>query len=161
MQARKFERAQAAFEKVLNGPSNELADRVKLHLSAIQQALARTSTSFKTPEEHYDYAISLMNAGDYDGTRQHLERLGKQYPKADYVWYGLAALAALSGQAEESIRTLDTAIRLNAANRIHARNDSDFQNLLDDPRFTELLYPEAGSEPPPPPSPPARSRRRK
>jgi hypothetical protein len=26
--------------------------------------------------------------------------------------------------------------------RFQARNDSDFRNMADDPRFTELLYPE-------------------
>jgi hypothetical protein len=31
---------------------------------------------------------------------------------------------------------------LNARNRIQARSDSDFQDMADDPRFTELLYPE-------------------
>ena len=30
--------------------------------------------------------------------------------------------------------------------RFQARNDSDFQNLAEDPRFTELLYPDPGAE---------------
>jgi len=33
---------------------------------------------------------------------------------------------------------------LNPQNRFQARNDSDFQQMADDPRFTELLYPEPG-----------------
>ena len=40
------------------------------------------------------------------------------------------------------------AIRLNPANRYQARNDSDFKNLADDPRFTELLYPDTSAEAP-------------
>ena len=40
----------------------------------------------------------------------------------------------------------DEAIRLNPANRYQARNDSDFKNLADDPRFTELLYPDTSTE---------------
>jgi hypothetical protein len=35
---------------------------------------------------------------------------------------------------------------LNAQLRFKARNDSDFQNLAEDPRFTELLYPDPGGE---------------
>ena len=42
------------------------------------------------------------------------------------------------------MKHLGEAIRLNPGNRIQARNDSDFQSLFDDPRFTELLYPETG-----------------
>ena len=142
MQERKFERARAVFQKVAAGPSKELAERVAVHLNAIQQALARTSTTFKSPEEHYDYAVALMNQGDYDGAREHLEKMAKQQPKADYVQYGLAALNALQGRQEEAMKHMMDAIRLNPSNRIQARNDNDFQNLLDDPRFTELLYPE-------------------
>ena len=41
---------------------------------------------------------------------------------------------------------LDEALRLNSQLRFQARNDSDFQNLAEDPRFTELLYPDPGAE---------------
>ena len=142
MQERKFERAKAIFQKVAAGPSKELAERVAVHLNAISQALARSSTTFKSAEEHYDYAVALMNQSDYDGARDHLEKMAKQQPKSDYVWYGLAALNALQGRGEEAMKQLTEAIRLNPNNRIQARNDADFTNMLDDPRFTELLYPE-------------------
>jgi len=144
MQERKFERAKSVLMKVAQGPSKELAERVSVHLNACNQALARSSTSFKSSEEHYDYAISLMNAGDYESAREHLEKMSKQNAKTDYVWYGLAALASLESKPEECMRHLGEAIRLNAQNRLQARNDSDFQNMFDDPRFTELLYPEPG-----------------
>jgi tetratricopeptide (TPR) repeat protein len=142
MQGHKFERAKALLEKVVAGPSRELADRAAVHLHTCEQQLARTATAFKTPAEHYDYAVSLMNAGDHDGAREHLEKILKQTPGADYALYGLAVLECLSGRVEESLKRLEQAIRLNPANRFQARNDSDFQNLADDPRFTELLYPE-------------------
>src|SRR4051794_29915815 len=85
MQERKFERARAAFQKVVSGPSKELADRVSVHLSTVNQYIAREGASdrFKSAEEHYDYAISLLNTGDYDSAREHLEKLTKQSPKAD------------------------------------------------------------------------------
>ncbi|MGH9668938.1 MAG: tetratricopeptide repeat protein [Terriglobales bacterium] len=147
MQAHKFERAQALLEKVVVGPSRELADRAAVHLHTCEQHLARTATAFKTPAEHYDYAVSLMNAGDHDGARAHLEKILKQAPGADYALYGLAVLECLTGRVEESLKRLDQAIRQNPANRYQARNDSDFQNLADDPRFTELLYPEPEAAP--------------
>lgn len=143
MQERKFERAKALFEKVMAAGSRELADRAAVHLNTCQQQLARASNSgFKSAEEHYDYVISLMNAADYEGARTHLEKLQKQVPKADYVWYGMAVLDCLTHHYEPALKNLEQAIKLNAANRYHARNESDFQNMADDPRFTELLYPE-------------------
>ena len=96
MQTHKFDRAKDIFEKVIEGPSVELADRARLHINVCNQQLAKTSTSFKTPEEHYDYAISLTNSGDYEEARNHLAKLVKQYPKADYGYYGLAVLDCLT-----------------------------------------------------------------
>jgi tetratricopeptide (TPR) repeat protein len=147
LQEHKFEKAKGLLQKVLPGPSRQLADRASVHINACEQHLEKAATQFKTPEEHYDFAVSLMNVGDYVGAREHLEKLGKQVPKADYVAYGLAALDCLTGHPEDSLRHLNDAIQLNALLRFQARNDSDFQNLAEDPRFTELLYPDPGGEP--------------
>jgi tetratricopeptide (TPR) repeat protein len=147
MQEHKFEKAKPHFQKVLAGPTKELCDRATVHLNICNQHLERSAaTQFKTPEEHFDFAVSLMNVGDYVTAREHLEKLLKQNSKADYVIYGLAALECLTGRVEESLRHLDEALRLNAQLRFQARNDSDFQNLAEDPRFTELLYPDPGGE---------------
>ncbi len=146
MQERKFDRAKGMLQKVLEGPSRELADRAAVHLNICNRELGRSATTFKTPEEHYDYAVSLMNQGNYEEARAHLEKILKQTPKADYALYGLALLDCLTGKVEDALRHLDESIRLNPQNRYQARNDSDFQNLADDPRFTELLYPEPGTD---------------
>jgi tetratricopeptide (TPR) repeat protein len=147
MQEHKFDKAKPHFQKVVAGPSKELIDRANVHLSICNQHLERAaSTQFKTAEEHFDYAVSLMNDGDYVTAREHLEKLLKQNAKSDYVVYGLAALDCLTGHVEDSLKHLDEALRLNAQLRFQARNDSDFQNLAEDPRFTELLYPDPGAE---------------
>jgi tetratricopeptide (TPR) repeat protein len=147
MQEHKFDKAKPLFQKVVAGPSKELADRATVHLNICNQHLERAAvTQFKTPEEHFDYAVSLMNVGDYVTAREHLEKLLKQNAKADYVVYGLAALDCLTGHVEDSLRHLDEALRLNSHLRFQARNDSDFQNLAEDPRFTELLYPDPGAD---------------
>jgi tetratricopeptide (TPR) repeat protein len=151
MQEHKFDKAKPHFQKVLTGPSKELSDRATVHLNICNQHLERTAaTQFKTPEEHFDYAVSLMNLGDYVTAREHLDKLLKQNAKADYVIYGIAALDCLTGHVEDSLRHLDEALRLNAQLRFQARNDSDFQNLAEDPRFTELLYPDPGADEEPP-----------
>lgn len=151
MQAHKYDRAKACFEKVVSGPSPELADRASVHLNSCNQQLSRAVNTFKTPEEQFDYAVSLMNMGDYVSARENFEALTKNAPKLDFVWYGMATLNCLTGHFPEAISSLHQAIRLNPANRYQARNDGDFKNLADDPRFTELLYPDtsAGTSSPP------------
>jgi tetratricopeptide (TPR) repeat protein len=147
LQEHKFEKAKPLFEKVLAGPSRDLTDRAAIHLSICNQHLERTTAQqFKSVEEHYDYAVSLMNVGDYVTAREHIEKLLKQSPKTDFVIYGLAALDCLTGHVEDSLKHLDEALRLNPGLRFQARNDSDFHNLAEDPRFTELLYPDPGAD---------------
>lgn len=142
LQGQKFDKAEPLLAKVVAGPDKGLADRARMYLNVCKQQMARTSATFKTAEEHYDYAIALMNRGDYDEARNHLQRLIKSNPKADYAIYGLAVLECLNGRVEECLRTLQQAITLNPSLRFQARNDSDFSSVADDPRFTELVYPE-------------------
>ena len=113
MQLQKFERAKAAFEKVLEGPSNELADRARMNLNICKQSLAKFTTHFKTTEEHYDYAIALMNSGDYDGARSHLDKLVKQHPNADYAHYGLGVALQKTKQYDEAVKEFRAALDLN------------------------------------------------
>jgi tetratricopeptide (TPR) repeat protein len=150
MQAHKYDRAKACFEKVVGGPSPELGDRAAVHLNRCNQQMSRAVNTFKTPEEQYDYAVSLMNMGDYVSARENFEALTKNAPKLDFVWYGMATLNCLTGHFPEAISSLHQAIRLNPANRYQARNDGDFKDLADDPRFTELLYPDTSAGTPPP-----------
>lgn len=145
MQERKFDKAKTLFQKIIATGPKELADRATVHLNACNQQLARANVNFKTAEEHYDYVVSLMNVGDYVTAREHLEQLVNKHGKADYIWYGFAVLECLTGHVEESLKKLHEAIKLNPSNRFQARSDSDFNNMADDPRFTELLYPEPGA----------------
>jgi tetratricopeptide (TPR) repeat protein len=146
LQVHKYDKAKSYFEKVVAGPSPELSDRASVHLNTCNQQLSRATTSFKTPEEQFDYAVSLMNMGDYVTARENFDDLTKKFSKLDFIWYGMAALNCLTGHFPEAISNLNDAIRLNPANRYQARNDSDFKNLADDPRFTELLYPDTSAE---------------
>ena len=139
----KFQRAKAELEKVMTGPSKELADRARTHLRITEQRMKPShDQNPKSPEEHYQRGVAMMNLGRWDEARESLERSRKLAPKADHVHYALAALDCLTGEADSAMANLKIAIELRPANRYHARNDEDFAFLQEDPRFTELLYPE-------------------
>ncbi|MGO8986509.1 MAG: tetratricopeptide repeat protein [Terriglobales bacterium] len=146
LQEHKFEKAKGLLQKVLTGPNKSLVDRAQVHILTCDKHVDAPALQFKTTEEHYDYAVSLINAGDYVTAREQLDKLLKQNPKAEFVLYGLAALHCLTGHVEESLKILNEAIQIKPALRFQARNDGDFQNLAEDPRFTELLYPDPGAE---------------
>lgn len=139
----KFQRAKQELEKVIAGPSKELADRARTHLRITEQRMKPAAEQNpKSPEEHYQRGVAMMNLGRWDEARESLEKARKLTPKADHVHYALAALDCLTGEADSALANLKIAIELRPANRYHARNDEDFNFLQEDPRFTELLYPE-------------------
>ncbi len=142
MQAGKYEEARVAFDKMLASSPGDLADRIRMYINACLQQAAKGKNTFTTTEEHYDYAVSLLNDGHYEDARDHFKSILQTNDKADYAFYGLAVLASMTGDSHTCLEHLTEAIRQNPRNRIQARADSDFQDMADDPRFTELLYPE-------------------
>lgn len=142
LQEGKFDKAHAAFEKLLHSGAGDLADRVRMYISACVAQGAKNKASFSSAEEQYDYAVSLLNDGNYEDAREQFTLILKKNENADYAFYGLAILASMTGDSQTCLEHLTEAIRRNPQNRIQARSDSDFQDMADDPRFTELLYPE-------------------
>ncbi len=142
MQEGKFEKARAEFEKLLPETPPEIRDRAALHMAACDRQARRVQLAFNTIEERYDFAVLLLNEGNYEDAREHLEVILAEKEDADFAHYGVAVLNSVTGQAEECLTHLSRAIELNPLNRIQARRDTDFADMADDPRFTELLYPE-------------------
>ena len=142
LQQGKFDRALAAFEKLQPDAPIQIKERCRIYMITCKRQLEKTTLAFATPEEHFDFAIAQLNNGNYEEAREHFEKILSQSPDADYVFYGMALLNAVTGQAQECLTNLARAIELNPKNRLQARVDNDFQSMVDDPRFTELLYPE-------------------
>lgn len=142
LQQGKYEKALAALEKLLPEAPPELKERCQMYISTCQRQMEKVQLAFETPEEHYDYAISQLNTGYYEEAREQFSAILERYPQADYAYYGLAVLEAMTGRSQECLNCLSQAIGMNPRNRLQARVDNDFQNMVDDPRFTELLYPE-------------------
>ena len=142
MQEGKYEAAHTKFNQLLTESPGDLADRIRMYINACMLQVSKGKTDFKSHEERYDYAISLLNTGQYEDAREELKTILADDRSADYAFYGLAVLSSMTGDSHTCLEHLSEAIRLNARNRIQARSDSDFQDMADDPRFTDLLYPE-------------------
>jgi tetratricopeptide (TPR) repeat protein len=142
LQQGKYEKALTAFEKLLPDAPGEIRERCRMYIAGCRRQTEKPVLKFLTPEEHYDYAISLLNSGYFEDAREQFQGILASWPDADFAFYGLAALDAMTSQAQGCLDNLARAIVLNPRNRLQARVDNDFQNMVDDPRFTELLYPE-------------------
>src|ERR1700754_1934249 len=106
MQEGKFEKARAAFEKLLAAGAGNLSDRIRMYISASTAQLSRAKASFTSHEEHYDYAVSLLNDGHYEDAREQFQEILKQKADADYAFYGLAVLASMTGDSHTCLEHL-------------------------------------------------------
>lgn len=139
----KYERALGLFEKVLQSPSAELAERARVHLTVCRQRMERKAPpAFKTAEDHYNYAVAQINAGNLADAEEHLHKAMKLTPRAGHLYYALAAVLSLRRDVESSLQSLKQAIDLDPRTRLLARSDNDFHTLYEDPRFADLVYPE-------------------
>ena len=142
VQQTKYDKALAAFEKLLPSAPPEIMERCRMYIQTCQQQLEKAALAFNSPSERFDYAISQLNGGYYEEAREQLMLVVGEDSQADYAYYGLAVLDSMTGRVQDCLDNLAKAIEMNPRNRLQARSDGDFQNMVDDPRFTELLYPE-------------------
>jgi tetratricopeptide (TPR) repeat protein len=138
----KYDKARQVFEKLSQDGPVEILERSRMYLAACRRRGQQSGLSFDSPEERYDYAISLLNTGFYEEARDQFWGILITNPGADYAYYGLAVFESMTGLADSCLKHLAKAIELGPRNRIQARKDSDFKAMADDPRFTALLYPE-------------------
>lgn len=140
-----YRRAREIFGKVVAGASRELAERARVHVAICEQRSQRQApVHLRTADDYYHFAVSQINLANYEGARASLEKARKLAPKADYIYYALASVASLSGEADEAVNLLAQAIKLRPENRYHARHDADFKLLEDDSRFLALVGLEPG-----------------
>ena len=142
VQQGKYEKAIAAFEKLMPNAPFEVVERCRMYVQTSRRQLEKQGLAFQTPEERYDYAVSQLNGGYFEEATGQLRGIIADFPTADYAFYGLALIDSITGRIQGCLDNLSKDIELNPKNRLQARADNDFQNMVDDPRFTELLYPE-------------------
>jgi tetratricopeptide (TPR) repeat protein len=143
--ARKFQEAREYFLQAMRGPDRAVTHRAGLHARMCEQRLESDRLVLNTPEEHYNYAITLINSRDLAAAQKHLRAALDADSTADHVLYALAACQSLGGDLQAAYENLKRAIDLQPRNRLAARQDPDFAAMAEHPAFTRLLYPDRKS----------------
>ncbi len=138
----KFERARPLLEKLLHAPIPAIADRAARHLVVCQQKLNSNGPAPKNADEYYTLGVVEMNQARYEQAAEWLQKAAKLNGNSAPIAYAQAALNALQNQVEPALEHLKAAIQLDPRMRWQARSDEDFNLLAEDPRFTEIIYPE-------------------
>ena len=138
--SQKFDRADALFQKVIAGPDRALADRAQVHAKICASRTNRSRVELRTAEDHYNYAVTMLNQRRLDEAARHLDAAIRLDPKAEHLHYAMAAAQALQGNPEAAYQRLKSAIELEPRNRLRARADADFSGVLEYPPLASLLH---------------------
>jgi len=143
--------ARGVFAKAAAGPVLAMAHSAQLHITMCARRVSPAhQPSLETPEEHYDYAIALINERRIAEAERHLAEALNRAPNADHVHYALALCHGLAGDLRGAYRHLRRAIEIQPRNRVTARNDADFAAIAQLSPLFELLYPERAASVPAP-----------
>ena len=144
MYAEDFAKAVKAFNKVIaDYPEEpEIQASAKARIQACEKKLQeRARTVYRTPDDHYNVAVALMNRGDVPSALIHLQSALKLAPKADHILYAMAAANALQGNRDQALHYLKQSIHHRAENRFQAQQDNDFAVLAEEQAFKDLITP--------------------
>jgi tetratricopeptide (TPR) repeat protein len=81
----------------------------------------------------------LYASGDYEGAIAAGRKLIEAHPQYPGLLYNLACCESLAGHTDDAVEHLREAIDATPRSREHARGDSDFDPIRDDPRFAQLV----------------------
>ena len=135
MHGGKWAKAVPLLEKVAAETDNrQLADRARQGLETCRRHDAEEAED----ADPYLRAVYEKNRGNVEAALEHCRSLGKP-EKDERAAYLLASLLSLAGSPDEAIEHLETAIRLEPKNRVHAYHDPDFAELRGQEEFASLI----------------------
>lgn len=147
LQKHDYKAGLATFERIVTDFPSEgpLADRARVYLELAKRELARRPAGSGTIEERLTAAThALNNNNDVEAARLALGVL-KEDAAQDLAEYLLAVVAARGNDISTALAHLGSAIKINPECRLQARQDEEFDPLMDSDEFHALI--EAPSTP--------------
>jgi len=135
-----FSAAKPAFNSLLSkfAEESEILARVRTYLAICEQRLARAPQAPRNPDALYDQGVIELNRGNTSEAVELFQKALKADPRADHVYYSLAAAHARLDDASKALDALRRAIVLRPIHRSHARRDLDFVGLRASEDFQQL-----------------------
>jgi len=118
----------------------ELVDRARIYIAVSENRLKGKGepVALKTAEDHYQYGIYKINAGEHEEAIKLLEKAAKLDPESGKVSYALADLNCLMGRNEDCLEHLKKAVQIDKSFRVLAQNEPDFEPLWEDKKFKAI-----------------------
>lgn len=137
--ARDLKKARDLFGQAADGPNREMSYVARDHQRMCEQRLERLSIKLDSPEDYYASGVAFTTQGKLPEAKKALEQAIK-LRNADHYHYALALCLGLMGDIGGSAHELRTAIEMEPANRLAARRDPDFAELLPHAAIRALVF---------------------
>jgi tetratricopeptide (TPR) repeat protein len=141
---RKFDKAAAAFEKIINNfPDEEdVVARAKTLQSTCEKAMLakQRKATRQTAEQHFDMGVFHHNNRDFAAATDRFQKALKSVKgAADHIHYAWAATKVQQGELDDGLEELKKAAKIDEANLCYAANDPDFEPLAEHEKFRKLV----------------------
>ena len=136
-----FAQAEILFEKAASGPAREVSHVARVHARICARRANRAAPALASAEDHYNYAVALINRRELSAAEDHLLEALKLAPGGDHIYYALALCRGLRGEIQQAWESLGRAIELNPRNRAQARSAPDFAEFAHRQPVAALLFP--------------------
>lgn len=149
LQKHNYASAKTAFERLVNDVPTEgfLTDRARVYLQLAERELHRRPAASGSVEERLTAATAALNNNDDAEAGRLAESAFNDDDSQDLAVYLLAIVAARQGRTTDALEYIRRAIEINPDSRVQARQDEEFDILLELDEFHTL------TEAPPPPAP--------
>jgi tetratricopeptide (TPR) repeat protein len=138
---REFKKARGELKSLVETYPGEvdILARARSYMQICDREEAAQKKPAITADQLYALGVMEHNKANYDKAVSYFLQSIENHPKADYIYYSVAASQAMKGDLTESIKNLRKAVELNEDSRIYAKNDSDFSALQTHKDFLELI----------------------
>jgi tetratricopeptide (TPR) repeat protein len=149
LQRHNYAGAKTTFQGLLDNFPSEgfLTDRARVYLQLADRELQRRPASSGSVEERLTAATAALNNNDDAEAGRLAESAFKDDRSQDLAVYLMAIVAARQGRTDDALAHIKMAIEINPESRVQARQDEEFDILLELDEFHTL------TEAPPTPAP--------
>ncbi len=141
-----YHKAETAFKQIIDTYKDsefysvlEIQTRVKVHYAITQSQLRPATVTLETMQDYIWEGVYQLNAGNTDKALELFNHAEKENQKDAYLYFLMAVVYMKKEDTANSLRYVDKCLKKDAAYKVIVYNEPDFESLLQDQDFLNLV----------------------
>ncbi|MBU4494930.1 MAG: hypothetical protein KJ874_06460 [Acidobacteria bacterium] len=136
-----FDKAEELLAAFVENDSHEkeLFDRAQLYLSICRGKKEKKELPLKTFDDYFNAGVYNINSGRFKEALKLLIKAAELKPKEGRAPYMMSLAAFKDGDEEGSLKHLQKAVQIDDFFKILAQNETDFEKLLKNEDFQNIV----------------------